>query len=80
MKNKSILLKLFLWITTLLFLAIELYLFIAPYVWGKNCSLEEGCMNESGMLIILGILFLPLFLIFLVISIISIFKLIKRKK
>lgn len=73
-------LSIILWVSTFLLLLLELYLFIMPYVWCKRCIPEEGCMNESGVLIVAGIFLLPLFVILLASSIVNIYCLIKAKR
>ena len=79
MKIIKLFMKFILWISTIILFFVELYLFIMPYIWGKTCIPEEGCMNESGMLIVLGLFLLPLFILLLIMSVISLIRMRKNK-
>ena len=71
MKNKKLVLS-FLIVSfslTIFSLLLMIYFAILPYLLSFSCKAELGCMNESGIYIIVSLMILPIFMFLLSITI-----------
>lgn len=67
MKSKKLCLALLIinFALCILFLLLMVFFFVLPSILGISCNEQVGCMNESGIYVIVGLINLPIFILFL---------------
>ena len=71
MKNKKLCLLLLIisFVLCILSLLLMIFFFVLPSILSINCNQQVGCMNESGIYVIVALMVLPIFIFFLSTSI-----------